>query len=214
MRTLPSPIPPEAPKLLQPLTLVAALVIILATSNLGWASSCSTVTLSLNGAAVTCTVPETTPEVAASITLTGLTFSTQASGMVLLYDDAAHTVLSDIVTFTDVLGVATVTFFSDTDSIPLTVQGLPILGKFSEGQPVFISVALGNGNSLKAKICSDSEVQNCNGTSDSIRLSEGGTSVVPEPGTFILLASGLFGSGVLKFSAGSFRRRLLKRLQS
>jgi len=214
VRTISSPIPREAPKLLQPLTLVAALVIILATSNLGWADSCSTVTLSLHGGAVTCTIPEENPELTSTITLTGLTFTAQASGMVLLYDDSAHTVLSDVVTFTDVAGVATVTFLSDTDGVLVLPPNLPILGSFSEGSgPIFISVALGNGNFLNTKICSDMEVQNCNGTSDSIRLSER-TSSVPEPGTFILLASGLFGSGALKVSAGSLRRRLLRRTQT
>ena len=212
MRTLVSPIPREAPKLLQPLIPVAALVVILVTSNLGWADSCSTVSLSLHGAAVTCTVPEANPELTATITLTGLSFRAQATGMVLLYDDAAHTVLSDVVAFTDVAGVATVTFLSDTDGVLVVPPNLPILGKFSEGQPVFISVALGNGNVLNTKICSDMEVQNCNGTSDSIRLSEG-TAAVPEPGTLLLLGSGLLGSGALKLSAGSLRRRLLKRLQ-
>lgn len=212
MRTLVSPIPREAPKLLQPLIPVAALVVILVTSNLGWADSCSTVSLSLHGAAVTCTVPEANPELTATITLTGLSFRAQATGMVLLYDDAAHTVLSDVVAFTDVAGVATVTFLSDTDGVLVVPPNLPILGKFSEGQPVFISVALGNGNVLNTKICSDMEVQNCNGTSDSIRLSEG-TTAVPEPGTLLLLGSGLLGSGALKLSAGSLRRRLLKRLQ-
>ena len=213
MQILPSPIPREAPKLLQPLTLVAALVTVLLISSPGWAKSCSTVTLSLHGAAVTCTIPEQNPELAATITLTGLTFSAQASGMVLLYDDSAHTVLSDVVTFTNVGGVATVTFLSDTDGVLLVPPALPILGKFSEGNPVFISVALGNGNSLNAKICSDSEVPNCNGTSDSIRLSER-TSTVPEPGTFLLLGSGLLGSGALNFSSGSLRRLLFRRTQT
>jgi hypothetical protein len=210
VQTPPLPFSHKALKLRQPLTLVAALVVILVMSSPGWAKSCSTVTLSLGGAAVTCTVPEGNPELTATITLNGLTFSAQASGMVLLYDDSAHTVLSDVVTFTNTpAGVAIVTFLSDTDGVLVLPPDLPILGKFSEGQPVFISVALGNGNFLNTKICSDMEVQNCNGTSDSIRLSEGTTSV-PEPGTFLLLGSGLFGSGALKLSAGSLRRRLLK----
>ncbi|PYX68026.1 MAG: hypothetical protein DMG78_26360 [Acidobacteria bacterium] len=37
------------------------------------------------------------------------------------------------------------------------------------------------------------------------------TTTVPEPGTFILFGSGLLGSGVLKYSAGAFGRRLLRR---
>lgn len=92
--------------------------------------------------------------------------------------------------------VATVTFLSDTDLSTITGSGLPILGQFTEGnKPIFISLALGNGNFLRTKICSDvNEIRGCSGTSDSISLSEG-TSVVPEPGTFILFGSGLLSSG-------------------
>jgi hypothetical protein len=173
------------------------------------------VSLTLNGAPITCTVPEQTPELAATATLTGLSITDQASGMVLIYDDSTHTLLSDVVTFTNVNGVATVTFFSDTDSIPVTAQGLPIIGQFTESNnPISISVALGNGNFLNAKICSDlGESPSCSGASDSVGLSQG-TTAVPEPGTLLLLGSGLFGSGALKLSAESLRRRLLKRRQS
>jgi len=66
--------------------------------------------------------------------------------MVLIYDDAAHTILSDVVTFTNVGGISTVAFSCDTDGIPLTVQGLRILGQFTESnKPVSLSVALLNG---------------------------------------------------------------------
>ena len=214
MRTLVSPIPREAPKLLHTLALVAALVVILVMSSSGWADSCSTVSLSLHGMPIACTIPEQNPELAVTIGITGLSFTAQAQGMVLLYDDSAHTILSDVVTFTNVGGVATVTFLSDSDVL-LTPPGLPILGKFSEGKgPIFISLALGNGDFLHARICSDTENPNCpGGNSDSISLKES-TSSIPEPGTFLLLGSGLFGSGALKLSAGSLRRRLLKAAQS
>jgi len=134
--------------------------------------------------------------------------------MVLIYDDSSHTLLSDIVTFTNVGGVATVGFVSDTDSIPVTMQGLPILGQFTESnKPVNVSVALGNGAFLNAKICSDvGNGSNCYGASDCIRLSESGTPV-PEPGTFIMLGSGLIGSGALRLAATPLGRRLLKRAQ-
>jgi hypothetical protein len=38
--------------------------------------------------------PEASPEVALSVTLTALTFTAQAQGMVLIYDDSTHTLLS------------------------------------------------------------------------------------------------------------------------
>lgn len=144
-------IPPRARKLRQPLTLVLGLVAVVVMSSIGWADSCSTISLSLNGGPVTCTLPEQTPELALVATLTGLSFSAQA---------------------------------------------------------------LGNGNFLNAKICSDvGEGPSCSGASDSISLSENATSV-PEPGTFLLLASGLFSSGALKLYNRSFRQQSLKPLRS
>ena len=214
MQAIPLPIVPQkAAVLRQPLTLVAVLVAVFMISNMGWADSCST--LSLSSTPITCTIPEQTPEIALASTLTGLTFTAQAQGMVLIYDDSTHTLLSDIVTFTNVGGVATVAFDSDTDGIPVTLQGLPILGQFTESnKPISISVALINGQFLNTKICSDvGESPSCSGGSDSISLSTGSTAV-PEPGTFVLLGSGLLGSGVLRYSAGSFGRRLLKRLRT
>ena len=198
-------------KPVQLLTLVASLVFVLLLPNVGWADSCSTVSLSLGGPPVVCTLPEQTPEVSVTATLSSLSFTDQAQGMVLIYDDSTHTLLSDVVVFANVNGVATVTFLSDTDLVPVTASGLPILGQFTESNnPIFISVALGNGNFLTAKICSDvDETTGCSGSSDSISLFER-TSVVPEPGTFILFGSGLLGSGALKLSP--WRRR--KRMQS
>jgi hypothetical protein len=214
VRILRLPVSSTASKLLQPLTLVAALVVVLLLSSTGWANSCSAITLSPNGPPVTCTIPEKTPELPLIATLTGLSFTTHAQGMVLIFDDASHTMLSDVVAFTNVNGVATVTFLSDTDLTALTALGLPILGQFTESEYLIpMSLALGNGNSLNVLICSDVEGETCYGASDCIRMSEGTTSV-PEPGTFLLLGSGLFGSGALKLSAASLRRRLLKRRQS
>ena len=199
----------RAPKLSRPLALIAGLVAVFVMSNLGWADSCTTLTLGKQ--AITCTIPEQNPEVALTTTLTGLSFTTQAQGMILIYDDANHTLLSDIVTFSNVGGVATVSFVSDTDGIPISAQGLPVLGSFTESsQLITISLALTNGQFVNAKICSDLESPNCYGASDSITLSTGG-STVPEPGTLVLFSSGLLGTGALRFSV--LGRHLLRRFQ-
>jgi len=131
-----------------------------------------------------------------------------------IYDDAGHTTLSDIVAFTNVGGVATVTFLSDTDLTVLSALHLPVLGQFTESnEDFFVSVPLGNGNFLRAEICSDADGgPSCYGSSDCITMAA--RSTVPEPGTFVLLGSGLFGSGALKLSAGRLRRRFFKRIYS
>lgn len=201
----------QACDLRQPLAIVAVLIVVVALSNLGWADSCpAAITLSL-GSEISCTIPEQTPETAFTATLTGISFTAETQGVVLLYDDSTHTLLSDVVIFTNVGGVATVTFVSDTDGIPLSAEGLPILGQFTEGHNSgFISLALGNGKYLHATVCSDvGETSSCSGASDSISLEV--FTAVPEPGTFLMLGSGLLGSGALKLSAASLRRRLLKR---
>jgi hypothetical protein len=207
--------PKRAPALLRLVAALVALGSMLAMPSLGWADSCSTLSLSLNSQPIHCTAPEANPEVALAVTLTGLSFTGQAQGTVLIYDDSTRTLLSDVVTFTNVGGVATVAFVSDTDGIPVTAQGLPILGQFSESdKPILISLALGNGQFLRAGLCSDAgERPSCSGGSNSIGLSIGKTSI-PEPGTFVLLGSGLVGSGAWRLAARSVGRRLLKRVNS
>jgi hypothetical protein len=215
LTALSSIFPKRAPTLRPLAALLVGLASMLATSSLSWADSCSILGLSLNSKTITCTISEATPEGALSVALSGVTFTTQAQGMVLIYDDSTHTLLSDVVTFTNVGGVATVAFVSDTDGIPVTAQGLPILGQFTESdKPVLISVALGNGQFLRAQICSDvGESTGCSGGSDSIGLSIGKTSI-PEPGTFVLLGSGLVSTGAWRLAARSVGHRLLKRVIS
>ena len=202
------PIGPKAPALRQPLTLIAGLAVVLMMSNLGWADSCTTITLGKQP--VTCTIPEQTPELSLNVTLTGLSFTAQAQGMVLIYDDSSHTLLSDVVVFSNVGGVATIAFVSDTDGIPASAAGLPVLASFTESSKLItLSLALGNGGVLHAKICSDWGSSTCYEGSDSITL-----STVPEPGTFVLLGSGLLSTGAWRLSAGLWGRRLLRRVRS
>ena len=175
---------------------VAALVMLLAMPSKSWANSCS-------GSLPTfCTLPEGTLETSFTLSLTGLTFGASAQGMVLLFDDAAHTLLSDVVEFSNVAGVATVTFISDAEG-PLTLpSGLPIIGSFTEGSPISVFVALGSGGFVKATICSDvtEAGTGCSSSSDSIGLKQ--TATVPEPGTFLLTGSGVIGSGLWGLCVG------------
>jgi PEP-CTERM motif len=203
--------PHRAPALLRLVALLVAPASMLAMPSLGWADACSTLSLSSNSQPMNRTIPEAKPEAARSVTLTGLTLTGQAQGMVLIYDDSTHTLLSDVVTFSNVGGVATVAFVSDRHGIPVTAQGLPVLGRFRESdQPILIYVALGNGQFLRAKICGDvGESPSCSAGGGPIGLSIGKTSI-PEPGTFVLLGSGLVGSGAWRLAARSGGRRLLK----
>lgn len=186
---------------------VTLLMTVLAMPSKSWANSC----IGPVSLPVFCTISEDTPEVVVGAVLTGLTFGASAQGVVVIYDDAAHTLVSDVAVFTNVLGVATVGFISDTEGVVPVPSGLPILGKFTEGNPFSISVALANGNFLTASICSDvTESSGCSGGSDSIGLAQT-TSPVPEPGTLLLVGSGLLSSAlVFRKRSGGKTRSLFK----
>jgi len=135
-----------------------------------------------------------------------LSFTGASQGQVLIYDDALHTQLSDIVTFQNVNGVATITFTSGLDGNGTSNPSLPVLGSFTEGPNqgyFFIALALTNGKVLHVGICS-SESDTCNGGGDSLKLSVG---QVPEPGTFMMLGTGVIGTGALGWAKGAWARR-------
>jgi hypothetical protein len=184
----------------------AMLVTLLTMPSKSWANSCS-------GTLPTfCTLPEGALETSFTLSLNNLTFGASAQGMVLLYDDTAHTLLSDVVTFANVGGVSTVTFLSDLEGPVTLPSGLPILGRFTEGNPITVFVALGSGGFVKATICSDvvEGGTDCSSSSDSIGLKQ--TATVPEPGTFLLTGSGVIGSGLWGLR-GSQLRHLLRQIK-
>ena len=186
-------------------TLLLTVVAVLALPGSSLANTCPEV-VHLKKLPITCDIPEKPNEAHFDITIKDTSFGVSATGVVLLYDNAAHTLLSDAVLFTNVKGVATVTFISDAEGVVAVPPGVPVLGKFTEGQnPISISVMLANGQSLSATICSDTESTKCSGTSDSITLGVG-TSTIPEPTTFMLVATGVMGSGLVRLRSHNLRR--------
>ena len=176
-------------RLLWPLGL--AMILIMATSS--WATSCaSSITLTAADPYL-CRMSPGSDGSGLTVSIKNLSFTSQAQGIVLIYDNASHTVLSDVVAFYNVNGVATAEFLSVSQGSLSVPQNLPILGQFTEGQEnLNLSVALSNGQFLHAAICSGLTDTGCKGSPDALKLSvSGSSSSVPEPSTFLLLGTGL-----------------------
>jgi hypothetical protein len=125
--------------------------------------------------------------------------SFQSQGEVIIYTNSLHNDVADVVTFTDVHGMATITFESDPSSVPT----LPVLGTYTEGQFAFLSLGLTNGKVMHVGICTNDNM-GCSGADASLRMSVGN---VPEPGTLFLMGTGLLGTGALGVGKGSWARR-------
>jgi len=127
-----------------------------------------------------------------TVGITNLSFTAQAQGIVLIYGDSSHTMLSDAIAFFNVNGMATAVYLSDVGRFSTLPVDLPILAQLNESQgPINLSLALTNGQFLHAAFCGDlSETGNCKGSDEALKLSLG-TMPVPEPGTFLLMGSGL-----------------------
>lgn len=162
-----------------------------------WANSCSgQIQLTNSNPQVTCVIPQSTNEQSMTVDLKYLTFAPQSVGEVLIYSNSLQTQLSDIVTLTNVNGVATITFIPDASGV--TPPNLPVIGTYSLGQNgtyQLLSLELSNGKDLHLGICASAgALSSCNGGADSIKMSVGN---VPEPGSFLLLGTGLLGVGLL-----------------
>ena len=182
------------------LVLAVGVVAVLALSTVSRADSCPAF-ISLNNVTpqVLCAMPPM--EQSMTVGMRHISFTNQAQGVVLIYDDAAHTILSDIITFQNVNGMATVTFTSDLNGNGVA-PNLPVLGTYTDDKRfIFRSLALTNGKVMHAGICNGDGTA-CNGGSDSLRFSVGNSSV-PEPGTYFL-----FGTGIVGLAAGSYRKWL------
>ena len=196
---------------LRPILMLAAVTIaVVALSGSSWATSCSgSIQLTNLNPQALCTMADVNPMQPTSVSLQYLSFASQAQGVVLIYSNSLHTQLTDVVSFSDVNGVATISFTPEST----WSSTMPVLATMSQGSSqgyTFLSLALTNGKTMHVGICSSAaNTANCSDGADSLRLSVG----APEPGTFFLFGTGLMGSGFLGFSKGKlaqYFRSLIK----
>lgn len=189
------------------IVLAAAVVAVLAMSGASWASSCSgTISLTNANPQILCVMPEANPVLPMTVDFKYMEFSSQAVGSVVLFTNSLDTTIADVVTFSNVNGMATIAFTPNTNG-SMTMPSGPILGTYTAGGYQFISLAMTNGKTMHVGICT-SLGAGCNSGADSLRVSVG----APEPGSFFLMGTGLLGPGLWGLATGRLRRwqRLIK----
>jgi hypothetical protein len=190
----------------------ALLLAVVAMSSASWATSCSGfISLNNHDPQVTCVMPQTGTQEGMTFGMQFMAFAPKSEGMVLVYNSSLQ--LADVVTFSNVGGIASITFDANVGS-GFTVPNMPVLGSFTENSSnqgyFFLSLAMTNGKDLHVGICTSSSSA-CNGGGDSLKVSVGN---VPEPGTLFLFGTGLIAPGAWTLAKGKFARRFLKQIKT
>ena len=183
------------------LFVTAAVIAVLAMSGASWATSCSgSISLTNSNPQALCVMPEASPVQPMTIDFKFMAFSSQSVGSVVLYTNSLDTTIADVITFSNVNGVATISFTPNSNGT-MTVPSGQILGSYTAGGYQFVSLSLTNGKTMHVGICSSSS-DGCSGGADSLRISVG----APEPGSFFLMGTGLLGPGLWGLATGRLRR--------
>jgi PEP-CTERM motif-containing protein len=161
------------------------------------AHSCSIITS--KGTGTICSAEDRPQQLSLAVSLTGSSFAAKPQQLVLIYDDATHTLLRDVAVASanpTIDRLLTLFFATRADRGSALAQRSPILDRFAMDNGSSVRGSLGDSRSRDLQSCGDiSDDFGCVSGPVSTSFSVG-RFTIPEPSTLILVGSGLITSGL------------------